>query len=180
MAKNSLLKNVFLLVGGTTMAQLVSVMASPILTRLYSPEEYGTFSLFTSICAIFTIISCLTLEQAIALPKSCITASALYRLALAALVIVVSIVCVVVVGAYTGDWFAIKDKLNTSMLLIPAAVCFTGLFMINNFWAIRNDKYNNISKAKVAKVIVKVSSQLVLSVFSSLGLLWGYSVWTVV
>ena len=39
--KKSFLKNVLLLVGGTTLAQVISILASPILTRLYTPIEYG-------------------------------------------------------------------------------------------------------------------------------------------
>ena len=36
----SFLKNILLLVSGTLLAQVISFLASPVLTRLYSPASY--------------------------------------------------------------------------------------------------------------------------------------------
>lgn len=176
MAKSRLLKNVVLLVGGTTLAQLISILASPILTRLYTPEEYGLFALFTSICAIFAIVSSLTLEQAISLPRSNNTASALFKLATITLIFLVVIVVIIVAAAYVENWYSLKSKLNNAMFLIPVVVFFTGLFMISNFWAIRNDNYGKISQARVIQVLIQVVGQILLSIYSGAGLILGYAV----
>ncbi len=174
MPKTSLLRNVFLLVGGTTLAQLISILASPILTRLYTPEEYGVFALFTSVCAVFAIISSLTLEQAISLPRSNRTASSLYKLANIILIFIVSVVSLFVLAVYFEDCFSVKDKLKETMFFIPVVVFSTGLFMINNFWAIRHNKYGSISQAKIIQTLVQVSSQIFFSFGSGMGLIHGY------
>jgi len=62
-------KSVLALVGGTTLAQALSFLFSPIQTRLFSPEVFGELSVFTSITGIVGIIICLRYELAIVLPK---------------------------------------------------------------------------------------------------------------
>jgi len=62
--------DVLKLVTGTTIAQIITIVASPILTRLYGPEAFGFFALFTSITSIIGVIACIRYELAIMLPKS--------------------------------------------------------------------------------------------------------------
>jgi len=40
---------------GTTIAQAIPIAISPILTRLYTPEDFGVFALFIAITSIFGI-----------------------------------------------------------------------------------------------------------------------------
>ena len=51
--KNIKIKNLLCLISSTTIAQIISVIVSPILTRLYSPEIFGEYSLYLSIYSIF-------------------------------------------------------------------------------------------------------------------------------
>ena len=57
------------LVTGTTLAQIISVLASPLVTRLYGPEAYGLLALFNLITSIIGVIACMRYELAIMLPK---------------------------------------------------------------------------------------------------------------
>ena len=68
--KTSFAGDVLKLVSGTTIAQLIGILASPILTRLYAPEAFGALALFTSITSILGVIACLRYELAIMLPES--------------------------------------------------------------------------------------------------------------
>jgi O-antigen/teichoic acid export membrane protein len=58
------------LVSGTAFAQIITILASPILTRLYSPEAFGFLAIFISITSIVGVIACMRYELAIMLPKS--------------------------------------------------------------------------------------------------------------
>ena len=46
-------KHVLILLTGTTVAQSIPVAISPLLTRIYTPEDFGLFALFVAITAIF-------------------------------------------------------------------------------------------------------------------------------
>ena len=61
--------DVLKLVTGTTIAQIIAILASPVLTRLLGPDAFGFFALFTSITAIIGVIACMRYELAIMLPK---------------------------------------------------------------------------------------------------------------
>ena len=65
--KNTFVYGVSLLVGGTAGAQMLTVLAAPLLTRLYSSEDFGLLSVYTSLLALIGVISSLRYELAIPL-----------------------------------------------------------------------------------------------------------------
>ena len=62
-------KNIATLVTGTMIAQAIPIAISPILTRLYTPAEFGSFALYMSIVSILVVIATARYELAIVLPK---------------------------------------------------------------------------------------------------------------
>ena len=50
--KSKLLPGIFVLLGGAGAAQIMLLLASPIITRLYSPADFGVFALFGSFLAV--------------------------------------------------------------------------------------------------------------------------------
>lgn len=68
--KNSFLKNVLTLAAGTSVAQVITILVSPLLSRLFTPEDFALFAAFTSIAGIFTIIATGKYEKAILLPST--------------------------------------------------------------------------------------------------------------
>ncbi len=46
------LKNIITLGGGTATAQIIPILISPIITRLFDPNEFGVLATFTSLTAI--------------------------------------------------------------------------------------------------------------------------------
>ena len=50
---SSFTKNVLTLMTGTTVAQAIPIAISPILTRIYTPSDFGLLALFIAITAIF-------------------------------------------------------------------------------------------------------------------------------
>ena len=60
--------NIMTLMLGTTVAQAIPIIISPILTRIYSPEEFGLLILFMSIVSILSVIVSLRYERAIIQP----------------------------------------------------------------------------------------------------------------
>ena len=68
---SSFATDVLKLVTGTTFAQIIAVLASPLLTRLYGPEAFGFLALSTSIItSIIRVVACMRYELAIMLPKT--------------------------------------------------------------------------------------------------------------
>ena len=73
--KSELRRGVAVLVGGTTIAQGIIVLTSPILTRLYTPSQVGVYAVATSLLSILIVVSCLRYESAIPLPEDDVAAA---------------------------------------------------------------------------------------------------------
>ena len=69
-SKSEYIRHIITIVTGTMFAQLLPLLITPLLTRLYSPESFGLFANFIAITAIISSIVSLRLEMAILLPKS--------------------------------------------------------------------------------------------------------------
>ena len=62
-------RNVGKLLSANILAQVIGFIIYPILTRMYAPEDFGLFNLFTSIAGVLTIITTAEFQYAIVLPK---------------------------------------------------------------------------------------------------------------
>ncbi|WP_292521939.1 hypothetical protein [Methanoculleus sp.] len=107
---SSFATDVLKLVTGTTFAQIIAVLASPLLTRLYGPEAFGFLAIFTSITGILGVIACLRYEMAIMLPKTNEEAANLLDLCL---------LCVAVVSALTVPALYFGGDALLSLLRAP-------------------------------------------------------------
>ena len=67
--KSEFSRNVLTLMTGTTIAQAIPIAISPILTRIYTPEDFGVFALYMAIASIIAVIATGRYEMAIMLPK---------------------------------------------------------------------------------------------------------------
>ena len=66
----SFVKGVSALTTGTALAQLILLLVSPILTRIYSPSDFGDLAIFLSILSVISVFVCGRYELAIVLPKN--------------------------------------------------------------------------------------------------------------
>ena len=64
------LRNVSIMLTGTASGQLVSILLSPILTRLYSPQQFGVLSVYIAVVSILAVIASLRYELTIPLASS--------------------------------------------------------------------------------------------------------------
>ena len=55
---------------GTAAGQLVSILLSPVLTRLYSPQQFGVLSVYTALLTILVVIASLRYELTVPMAAS--------------------------------------------------------------------------------------------------------------
>lgn len=164
-----MLKNIAVLTGGTLIAQLLNFLSAPVLSRLFSKEDYGEYGLFMSAVSYATVLACLRLEQAIVLPKEEAEANSItwwsVRLNLA-VSLITTIVCAV--GIF---WFG----LSAFFILVGPTVFFTCLIAIYSYFNSRNKDYNRVSNARIiiSIAITIVSILLGFSNSGTYGLIYG-------
>ena len=67
---STIVKNTSKLLTANVIAQVVGLAIYPILTRLYSPEDFGTLNMFLTIGGIAALFATAEYQNSIMLPKS--------------------------------------------------------------------------------------------------------------
>ncbi len=159
--KSEFSRNVLTLMTGATIAQAIPIAISPILTRIYTPEDFGVFALFMAITAIFSSISSGRYELAIMLPKK--DEDAINIFAFGFIIItslsVFLLIVIIVFNNYIVNLIN-NDEIRFWLYFIPVAVFFTGLYNILNYFNNRKKNYKDIANATILKSIILSIIQL--------------------
>mgnify|MGYP000204814146 CR=1 FL=1 len=176
-SKNKFVRNVITLMVGTTVAQAIPIAVSPILTRIYSPDDFGVLALFISITSILGAIVNGRYELAIMLPKEDEEALNIVALGLL-LASILSIVLLLVVFLFGQEISGLMGNALTSdwLYLVPVSVFLIGIFNVLKFYNTRKKHYKTIATASIYKSIVLVGTQLCFGLLKSgaAGLISGY------
>lgn len=172
-------RNVITLMTGTTFAQAIPIAISPILTRLYSPSDFGLLALFVSLTSICGSVANGRYELAIVLPVK--DEEAINITAICVLIATFFSIALLVVVLLFHDYIVIKlgnPNLALWLYFVPLAVFLVGLFNALNYFHVRTKKYKDIANATVNKSIAAATTQLFLGFAKtgSSGLVFGQMV----
>lgn len=167
-------RSVSVLAGGTAMGQIIVVAASPILTRLYSPEDFGVLAVYIGLLGLLAVIASLSYQFAIPLPKSDKEAASVTALCLL-VVLGMTAISAAIVWAW-GEPIAMA--LNTPALvpylwLLPLGLLLIGVYEVFRYWAIRTRAFPAIARTKLTQAISMVGVQLGAYTLGPLALLLG-------
>ncbi len=179
--KHSFVMQVATLMSGTALSQGIMFAATPLLTRLYTPEEFGFFSLYLAIIAPISMVSAWRYDVAIMLPKDNEDAKALLALSII-INILMSLLTLLIIVIFRGAIAQyLTDDIGLFIWLVPLGVFVSGLFQILSAWNTRNELYKNIAQSVVLRSSVVVSTQIgakTIIPFSG-GLIWGSLIGTI-
>lgn len=176
---NSFSGNVLKLVSGTAFAQVLGILISPIITRLFAPEAYGVAALFGSITGIMGVIACLRYELAIMLPKTNEEAANIFGASLCATLLITLLSAMIVIwGKNPIIRLTNAPGLATYLWLIPVAVFFSGLFSALNYWNSRSRHFGRLSVAQILSAVTTQATRLTAGFagFVSAGILIGANI----
>ena len=160
-SKSEFSRNVLTLMTGTTIAQAIPIAISPILTRIYTPEDFGVFALFIAIASIFGSIVNGRYELAIMLPKKDEDAINIFALGFI-ITITLSIFLLSLVVIFHNYFITILNnkEIGNWLYFMPIAVLFMGLFNLLNYFNNRKKYYKDIANAIIIKSIILATVQL--------------------
>jgi len=164
--KNQFLFHVLTLVTGTAIAQAIPILISPILTRIYSPEQFGTFALFMSIAGSIAIISTLRYEMAIMLPEKDGDSANVVSLSfiIIILVSVLTLLGVFIIGLLSSDFFGASSTMQLWLYIMPLFVLLQGVTQSINNWFVRRKDFKNIAVGKVSFSLVTNGFLIILGI----------------
>ena len=167
-------RGVSVLVGGTAGAQVLLVLAAPLLTRLYSPEDFGLLAVYASLLALIGVVSSLRYELAIPLPEDDGDAANVAVLCL--ILVVISTILTGVLVFLMGS--AIAAALGVPTLagylwLLPVGVLLTGFYSVFKYWAVRTKRFTTIAGTKLRQAVATLAIQLAAFKLGGIALLFG-------
>lgn len=170
------LRHVLTLLTGTGLAQFIALAVSPLLARLYTPENFGVFALYLSAVALLAILATGRYELAIVLPEDDDDARHLFALALLASVAVTAATLLAVI--LWGDGLAARaghTELSRWLYLLPLSVGLTALANTLGCWANRQRQYSQLALNRVVQTSASAAATVGLGVggWASSGLLLG-------
>jgi O-antigen/teichoic acid export membrane protein len=162
---------------GAAAAKLIGIAAMPLLTRIYSPEDFGVLAVFTAFAALLAPFMTLSYCNAIPLPKT--DQMALNVMALAAAIMVAGAGLFFIIFFFISEPILRAFSMEVTLpywWLIGAVLVGGSLYQILSMWAVRRRDYRLIAKThltqSVSSSVIKISLGL-LGVIP-LGLLLGH------
>jgi len=142
-------KALFQLAGGSALAQAIPLMLSPILTRIYGPEDYGFLAILSSSAALIGVVAAGRYDLALIEPRDPSVARALLAGSTILTILVTSLIFAVTVGLVLGQpELFIGLEVSAFMLAAPAAACLA-FYSILLAWLNRLGDFRGMAVARV-------------------------------
>lgn len=137
-----LLRASLTLLAGGAMAQALPLLLGPLLTRLYSPTEFGLYQLFMAVATNLAVVACGRYEFALPMARDTAEADRLRRLAL-------RIGLWVVLAATLGGTAWAVARAAAWPLWLGPSVAALGLLSLATLWATREQRWRAMASARV-------------------------------
>ncbi len=181
MARRPFLKNVSIMLSGSVAGQAVSILLSPALTRLYSPQQFGVLSVYTALLTILVVVASLRYELTIPMAKS--DEDAVNLVALCCCVLIATTAAIGIAAfTFPEDWLKVlwPTPIKSSYiawyrgLFILGFLCLGGYY-IALYLGTREGAFKAIARTRLYQGIVGPTSQigLALAGAGAPGLLMG-------
>ncbi len=148
---------------GTALARLFTVAFLPVLSRIYSPEDFGVMAVFNSLTLVLLPLIGLRYPMALPLPRTRTMAANLLATTLA-IVFAASLILALVLlffGPALIRLFSIEE-LGPYLWLIPLAALSLALFDTFSMWATRIRDYPALARAQIVQALLGESLKLAL------------------
>jgi O-antigen/teichoic acid export membrane protein len=159
--KGRLQRAVLVLMTSSAFGQLLVFAASPLLTRLYTPADFGVLGVFTALLMVFGIAVSLRYELAIPLAEDKARMANLLALSL-----VIALLVSALFGVSVWLWRdLITGWLNTEALrpllwLLPVGLLAMGCNRALIHWAIWRQAFGQIARRQIGRSVGQVTVQI--------------------
>ncbi|MDR7866271.1 MAG: oligosaccharide flippase family protein [Sporomusaceae bacterium] len=140
------------MMSATVFSQLLLLGTSPLLTRLYSPHDFGIFGLIMAYASVLSIVITGRYELAIMLPEDSIKAIHVVILtcAVTALFSVITLFgTVIVLHGSLFSSFAVFNELGNWVYAVPVIALLQSLYQALYFWFNRQQQYTMMARYRI-------------------------------
>ena len=164
-ARRSFLWNVSVMLAGTVAGQGISLLLSPVLTRLYTPSEFGYLSVYSAVLFILCVVASLGLELAIPIASCEAEAANLLALCGATLLGTTALVtlCIYALPPSALSLLWLGDLVSYRYLL-PIGFACLGSYYVVVAVATRAGAFQDIARTRISQGLSGPLSQILFGV----------------
>ncbi|WP_254921008.1 lipopolysaccharide biosynthesis protein [Photorhabdus luminescens] len=151
------MKNISGLLLSSLISQILLLLSTPVLTRLFSPEELGIYASFSSLLSVFAVGACLRYEFSISSSgktreiNSLITLSCIIPITISLIVIIVFAISNISEKIIIGNY----------LYYIPLGIITYGFYRAVSFNSIREKQYHALSITKITQTVAMTGTQII-------------------
>lgn len=165
--------NVLKMMFGTTGSQLLLLLATPLLTRLYDPVSFGILASYSALVGIITVTSSLRYELAITNPKKDQDAVAITKTCLVLVISTTTLLISFLFAINITLGKSITDKFTAYFYLLPVSVLAIGGFQALKYLAIRLGTFSHLAKLEIQKNVTGIVASMAVCSLGTGGLILG-------
>lgn len=169
-SRSQFFKGVLLLMTGTSVAQAIAVLMSPVLTRIYTPYDFGIFAAYSSICAVLFAFTSFAYEDTIILAKFNNSAFSLF-LGCIFINCILLLLFLAIIYFFTDKIISLSNNTILPFVLycLPFGFFLYGIFNPLIYWLNRQKKYRIIAKSSIVQSISNSVANLLMGFFLHFG-----------
>lgn len=160
-------RNAMVVIGGTATAQAITVVFSPVITRLYSPDAFGALGVFTSVISILTPIAALCYPHAIVLPPEDEDGLRLTRLSVLIAVSMTVLMAAIIIPfrSWLASLFGL-ESVTSYLWLVPIIVLLAAVSQAYDQWLIRKKLFRVSSGIAIAQALAVNGGKIALGLLA--------------
>jgi O-antigen/teichoic acid export membrane protein len=166
-------RSTLVVAGGAALGQAILLIATPVLSRLYSPTEFGFWTVLLSTIAPFQVVANGRYELAIMLPEDDEEAANVFGLTV---VVASALSALLLVAVFVGrTWISGAmgvEALASWLWTLPLVVFLTGLYQAGLYWASRKGSFGSLGVARIGVSAAMVGTQVGAGVLARGGAGW--------
>ena len=175
--KNTFIRAVAVLIGGSAIAHGITAVALPVLTRLYTPADFSVLAVFSGILSVVSVAACLRFDIAVSIPEHDVDAVNLLALAVlcAGLFAAVALLVVILAPAWVTGILK-QPRIEPYLVMLPVGIFLAGAYSALQMWFVRNRQFALIARSRVAQSAASAGTQVGLGALAitPIGLLVGF------
>ena len=149
--RSAFFKNVSIVMTGTAAAQLITFSLTPVISRLFTPEDFGVFGSFQSVLGVLSAAVTLQYSQAIMLPKRKEDATSLFFVSCLS-VVFVSTLSFLVCRIFPAQIMSLLNASNAWVpVLLSISVLVNGLNQSVQAWCVLRKEFKRTSTSQVIR-----------------------------
>ncbi|MFI8604743.1 oligosaccharide flippase family protein [Cellulophaga sp. HaHa_2_95] len=159
-SKSEYFKTILGQVGIVLIAQLIPILCSPLIARLYGEKAIAEVTGLISLASILLVFNSLKMGQAIVIEKDDNKAKQLVVL-IVFLISIITLIISVILFVFK-DFFVSSFEVNNVIFYVPIYIFSFGVFSTLDFWFIRIKKFKYKAYSKIIEAIVYIVFALTL------------------